>query len=745
MTAPYWDGFETVVDDSDFRIRGWTRNTANALGAGATVVGYPSQTVVAGSALKLRGPYAATSASLPNQSGTVDFGMLDTGLTINSLWTAGGFSLYGNLTFNSGSQIQVGFQNTSSIIYDGVSTYWAIGTLGSATLNVYSSPDLVNWTPTSAAPPAITSASNLAVIGSGGSTILVIDPNRPSVSDVEPLNYSTNLGVTWTSVANFTGTPKGATATGNATKSMVTGNVTGSGAASGLYVSAGPADVSPIQVYVSGGTTFAQAWNGKRVPNAAAIAMYYNLNTTWHVAISANDLTVTGNWITSAAVNAADIDFIGNQWIAGGAGGIFTAPNSATLPTIAGPTAAWTNVLTSPVVSIAASSTVAVAVGLDPTSNSLGAIWTSADGTNWVKNTRLIGFSSAVGFAKVFWDGSRFVVVGGASNNVIGTSTDGYKWHAIYYPDYTEVAGTGGTFGINGGALNTAGLYTGPTGFASGNVYGVGWNVGALSGGFRTVSGITNALASGANVTQTVQVSSSVAAGSTALTHAYEVLFIPGTTANTFTIQYFIDSVALGPATSAIALAASSDTTSAHALINLPRFGNFTVVDDLIIATKAGTTNVAPMGTANITGNLPASDATVAWTRGGAQASNAAAVNQGSVSNAIANSGASNFVTSTGTGVKDSYNMSATVPVNYRVGAVQTEAAFAKTGAAAPTVSVGILSGSTESDSSAVSIQASNLSAPTRVTFASETDPSTGLAWTNAGALASKPVITKIS
>lgn len=763
MTVPFMEGFEAVIDDSDLRLRGWTRNTTNALTVGTTTVGVPSLTGLPGVGLKLIGPYAAVSSEFPNQAGgPADFGTVDTGLTINQVWLAGGFSVYANLTFNSGTQIQVANSQIGQISFDGVATYWAIINIGTSA-HVASSSDCVNWSSTTASPSniSVTGGVFLSIQGSGSTVTLVVCNSQSTATGTSSYSYSTNLGITWaqaTLPALGSGTSVvavGASFTGSSTTPYVL-DVVGNGTlVSGLYTQASPT-ATPAKII---GTVFTPNASGdgyvrgKFIPEANCFAMVSYAGgtavtsaSTWYVVPSTADMTQATNYKAAAVLTGQrDLTFFNGNWYSCGNLGIFSAPPASTGP-VTGPTAAWTAVLPTTagtvfVQAMATNGTVLVAVGTDPANTSVGALWVSSNGTTWVKVNRFIRFTVGIAFQNIIWDGSKFILFSGTNGGIVATSTDGYEWFPIFVTDFTETAsGVGGIFQMFNGTLSTSGGVAGVAALNPGGIAGVGFNVGPISSAVRTVSGVTNLLQGTANASQVIQVSASI--NISPLTHNYEIMFVSGATVNTFTIQYFIDSVAIGPPTTASVLAPTTDTTT-HVLVCLPRYGTFTVIDDLVVSTKAGTTNIPPLGVANISRNLPSSDSQAQWMHGGSQVSNAAAVNQGSVSNASANAAANNFVTSDTIGNKDIYTMSSSVPATFTVTAVQVEANFTKASSAAPGVTVGVVSDASETDSSTTIINATSLASPTHVSIISEVDPATGLPWTNAGALASKVSITK--
>lgn len=759
MTLQYMDGFESVVDNPDFAARGWIVSTGTQQ-YGSSVSTVPSRTGMAGRGLMLKGPYSAGSASTPFASGgATDFGMLDVG-RVNNYWKTGGFALGVNATFNKGTQLQVASFTVGEIVYDGAQYYWAIVETG-ATLQIGYSTDLINWTVCQTQPPLPTTPMAIDVSGSGPTATVLV--SRLCDSGLAPsFYYTNNMGVTWNTMAM----PAPAVST-YGMRAIFTGNVNtpvvamgvGSGGVVNLMtfasMTATPAQIGTLTTSVaSSSLAFGNAKVVKgiafftSVSTGATTTLPQATASSWLACPVSADMTVPANWKQTGSVTGAqmiDITFFNNQWIAVGNGGIYYAPNPGTVNAPLPPTAAFATAISignNTCWSVATNGSICVAVGQDPVNTYIGAIWTSTDGVHWTKVNRLINTSGSVAngncFTNVIWDGAQFVLVGGQNSNIIATSPDGLAWTPLYYPDYTESAGTatGSFLGIYTGTFNASGVYVGWTGAATQN-NGFGIVPGTSNGTTRNVSGI---VINGAGTVSTQAPNTLVPVSP--LSHYYELIFtaVAGST-NLFTIQLAIDGVIVGSIptnTNSGLLALASDTTgTTHMFINLPRTGNFVVIDDIYLtdfaADAAG--NVGQMGVINIVPKIGNGDVQTQFTQNGTAPSHAA-----QVSGALSNSEGAVF--SFTTGAKDIYSTQNNIPANYRVQAVQVEAFFSKYGSIGANATVGLISNGVEVDSSAVSAVTAN---PVYASFIQSVDPKTNAQWTIAGINAAQLAATKVT
>jgi hypothetical protein len=775
MTLLYFEGYETCADDTDVLNRGWDLDQTAAL-SGQNVLPMPSRNGISGGiGLMLRGPYNAAGITYAPNAGEPGFGMYDTKQSIYSLWQAGGFSVGFNATFNKTIQLQVGAFAPQQIRYDGSTYYWAIAQLGSTYIVVYSS-DLQNWTQTASQPANIGQFATITIIGSGATATILVSSSATNAAAT--IAYTSNLGLTWTNTAAIGNQPKYPVATGNSAAPYILPYSTGTGAGVG-FLSSAFAFTAIGSTILS--TTLAQ-WAGaaKVVAGvvmtwmagaASAISTPGSGATQYFAWAQANNASITSTsaWTTCATLPACvitDMTYINGYWIAVGYGGIYVAAQSGTSGNVLGPaaTTAWSNVYSSGTatiysVEVNAAGTLAVAVGHDAVTNT-SAIYTSTNGTVWTKVDRfLFNEPSAIQnntFTNVYWDGHRFVLVGGINNNVIAVSTDGFSWNALYYPDYTETAGTTSCnlAGVYSGTL-TAGTYVDQgsgaanpgtfvpwsvattAGFAS----GLGVTVGAATQGInvvtRTVQGVTLAGAT-AGMTQTaVTNAAQTVPCSGSLTNYYEIIAtaVPGTT-NMFNVQYAINGVILPGSQSNVQFAATTDTTGAsHLLLNNPNTGNFVMMDDIYLTNFAGTLCVGQLGPQIVMPLNLASDVSDQFTN-----SIPANHNYQTVGTPLSNS--EGYVYSSTPGVKDVYGTSNAVPTNYKINGVMVEGFFAAYGPIGANCQIEASSNGVVAAGNTV---AANTATPLYSSVLMPTDPNTSAAWTSGGLNALQVIPAKLN
>lgn len=771
MTAVFMEGFESVIDELDLNARGW-RSGYIATYSNQNAFTVPSRTGTPGKGLLVAGPYYGTSTSYLPHIGDVDFPMVDTGQTIYGLWQTGGFAVGFNATFNKVNQIQLAHGYAYQIVYDGAQYYWALGQNNAGTWTVFYSTDLVNWTQVVTAPSGALATSNISVFGSGPSaTVVVYNKNLTNTT-----YYSNNLGLTWTLfptngtaacysdyiIANrSTQAPYVHTSwissvgRGLFYSNTLTGTQTRIGS---LLLEAAPQTyVSGWGKYMNGVMLFNWMGGGTSItsPNFSTVNFWYSCQESL-------DPTNAANWVKSATSTLgmmSDIAYfpVTGLWYAAGYGGIASASQTGTTANPTGPVSAWSTVLTTSGVtvwSIATNGTILVAVGNDPVTTTIPALWTSTDGVTWIKQSRFIfaapGGVGSNNYTNVIWDGHQFVLVGGTNMNVIAVSPDGIAWTSLYYPDYTEAAAAGcaSPMGIFSGTFN-AGTYVGAgnggagtyapwsTSLAAPNYVGVGFNCAPVV----STNGVTSRIVTGVMVpcsTNTATVLATAAAPvvpTAQLSHYYEIIATATATKNQFNIQFAVDGILVPGTYGPYNLALASDVGSSHLLINLPRTGNWTVIDDIYLTTQNGANNIGQLGVTQVLPWIPASDSQAQFTKNGSLASDAL-----TVASPISN--AEGYVYSSTVGAKDVYNMSNAIPAGYRVRAVQAEAYFTKYGSTGANGSVGIVSGATELDSAQVPALTTT---PAYGVVLSETDPNTGAAWTVAAAQAAKVAVNKVT
>lgn len=765
MTCLFTEGFESVIDNTDLVARGWLTSAPNTL-YGSSVLTLPSRTGQAGRGLMLRGPYASV-AGLPNLSASYDFGMLNTKHSIYSLWQAGGFSVGMNGTFNQANQIQVGCSNTYQIVYDGSVYYWAIGLNNAGAYTVFYSANLSTWTQVAATPTGLGVMSKLMVFGSGATATLVVTNWIPNAQN--SAWYSSNMGGNWTTlqVNNATWLPLYLISNKSSTAPVIAaGWVATTG--TGLFYSSTPGGAwTRIGTLLLGGYNSSAdylSYYGRYLNDVILFAGQVSGATYttpisavnyWLWCLDSTDPTNAANWTQSPSSTLGQMNDIvyfpvTGQWYACGFGGIASSSQTGTLSVPKGPTGPWLTQYATPgtvVWSIACNGSALVAVGSDPANTQFGAIYTSTNGTTWTKTNRFILSAATLAngntFTNVIWDGTRFILTGGQNNNVIATSPDGAAWTAIYYPDYVEGAGTtiASMLGVYSGTQNpTTGIYA-QWSTATASYVGVGVVASGQTavGGTRTVSGTIVVGSGGMTLSQPNTVSlGNVVAGvipAGTFSHYYEFIFTAAAAQNQFVVQWAMDGIIQGTLGTFL-FAASNDTGTAQLLLNLPRAGNFVMIDDIYLTNFAGPNNIGQLGIVSVYPWEPVSDV-----QEGLSATSSTLSHSAQVSGALSNS--ENYVYSFTNGAKDIYQTSESVPVNYVVKAVMAEAYFMRNGAVGGTGTVGIVNNGVELDSAAVS--AAVLNAEVYGSVLSEVDPNTNAAWTNAGLATAKIAVTKTS
>jgi len=781
MSLVMMEGFEATVDQSDLTSqKGWMLSQATNL-SGNSSVGIPSRTGIAGTGLMLRGPYSS-SAALPMASANApDFGMNALNETVYAAWQSGGFSVGINATFNKVKQIEIGGYYPNQLVFDG-SWYWAVGTVnGSGTPGIFYSPDLQNWTPLQTNP---TGTAGLAftnwiqVIGSGATATII---TGDTVCDTYPAPYtrqsaiyfSTNLGVTWSTVTAGSAQQQwfSGVATGNAAEpflfvasysntynyaylwnpsnnssTTVAGigrNLSGSVITSGNYYS-GVGLTRKKQNFVCMWMQSVSAASWPQPPGTTAQLPSATIAANWVIWNASAGSYSTANCTFAPALGSFQMDICYcsglNLWVSVGGGGIYTAPDAVSAAAPVGPTAAWANpVPATNVWGVDTNGSIVVAVGQDPLNANQGAIWTTSNGTTWTKANRFIVSSgqTVTGFTSVFWDGTRFVAVGHAGSNLIAVSVDGVAWTVVYHPDYTEqtVSNAASLLGVYAGI--GGGSYT-PWSTASSAYVGVGVLPAAQTGTGNAVARVVTPYlieGNGTPVAQTPTVSVPTSGG---YNHFYEFIFtaVAGSP-NQFTVQYAIDAGIIGSLNGGapIQLAGSGDTGQAQLFVNLPRNGQFTVVDDTYVTNFASDAAGAQgqLGVINIINDPLLADSQDQFSTSNSALSHAALMNT-----ALSNS--EGYIYSTTQGQQDIYTTNPSIPANYRVQAVMVEGYFQKYSGAGANGAVGVKSGSATSTGS----QGAGTGFGTGYSqLIQTTDPSSGAAWSAAGLQAMKVTVTK--
>lgn len=755
MSVLLVEGFETSADQPDIYKRGLVTPSVTSI-SGCGVLPIPSRSGSAGTGLLLRGPYSTSTALPCSATATPDFGLLSLGQSVNSLWNAGGFAVGFNASFNSLNTLQIAPAYAHQLCYDGSVNYWAIALNGSTYCVAYS-PDLKNWTVTATQPGYIGVNSSIAVVGSGASATVLVSSSLVSVSEIS--YYSTNLGVTWTAAtqavtsSNFAMGP-----TGNATTPYISVSYS-----SGWHVypyasisgAGGAALSAPMLVTgVTYGNSMVKIVSGVIVimgTNTPGEWTYPETGTSYFSScLSTNNPATPANWSAVTAgcpTQISDVTYFNNLWLAVGGNGIYTSPQLGTVSAIQGPAGPWTQVYSGPILgSVATNGTIAVAVGTDNVNTALGAVYTSTNGTTWTKVNRFVLNTTSVNngswIPTVYWDGSRFILAGGLTNNFIATSPDGLAWNVVYATEYAETTGTASTsfLGVYSGTQNPAtGVFT-PWGVAAGNTAAVGMVSSAVASSTRTVtaSSVTAGayLSSGSTFNATAVGAALGQQPPSTLSHYYELVFTaaPGTP-NLFNVAWAIDN-ALLPVFGQYQLAASTDTTgTAQAFLNLPRNGQFTVIDDIYLTNFSGAYHNSRLGVQRIYPLQPNSDqldqmsTTISGT-----------TNSNTVNAALSN--AEGYVYSTATTAQDVYGTTNTMPGSgVTPNAVVVEGFLTALNSAAGTGAIGLQSSGVKTLGNTVGTNTN----PSRAVLLQETDPNTNAPWTIAAVNAVDIVVAKTS
>lgn len=720
-------GFETVRDDSDLRAQGWAPTPATP--TRKTTTSIPSVTGVNGFSLRPIGAFQTMSYSTAAWGSASDqtFGALNTGITLRQAWNAGGITLGYGARFNSGATLYYGTAKAVNPVYDG-SLYWATQSGGSS--GIATSPDLTTWT------PVTQQLSNVTGLGYVGSN-MVTATTSPGTSQVTA-NYSTNHGASWTAVVM----PVTGTSAASGFPVIQTGNSTYPHL---LGVAATNSSVSTVYVLVGNLTTGASS---------------FKIATQYNTALGAGNFTSTvpriiGGYVTvfsyqsgvMNATNAADLSTgwssysIGtssglindlaflpgaNLYVMASTTGIYTIPNpGGTVGTPGLLSGTLTPTLRSAAIVINQLMLVgSYMVALGPN----GYIASSTDGVNW---TALTPLQNNGAWMNALYDGSKYAIFSDTVNGLVATSPDlKTNFQTTYASESAEFTFSLGT-GLAGAGLMLGTAPSASTGQWSPVVTTNGFPylvVTAISAGtrqyaFYNSSNTTTALASGTFPYTTGY-------------HYYEWKYttVAGTT-NMFNLAFYVDGVQIA-AINNYQMSTTADTTSLF-LVTFQRNGTFTAFDDVYVTLDDGTNSVGPLGQVNIFVRRPTTDVQAQWTKVGTAASNSLTVNQPAMSSQSAN-----YVTSNNPGDKDIYSSTDTMPSGYSIKAVQVEGYFTKASTSTPSVSVGVVSGSSESDGTSIPIGGTT---PVYTAQIVEKDPNGNVAWTNTSVNASRPAINHIS
>lgn len=745
MALKFVEGFETTRDDNDFRTRGWLAAPTKRYASLA-----PAKTTIGVTGLRRFINNGSDAATTVGATGATDIGYLNTGITVNQAWTAGGFSWGASATHYSGSAIQIGAAGTGGpsgqalgcIDFDGTN-YWAC----TSATKIAKSTDLLNWTNTTAQPSGITLSSTVSFMGSG--TIMVVP--QTATPTTLAVSYTTNGGTSWatqtlaTGITTTTGAQYGiGFATGNPTypHGILIG-ISDNSAANGLYIGT----LGGTFVQVIGGTAYTM---GFFVPRPVVVNGYIYTTDASNNATSAGfysapvsgAINTAGAWTKWALNNVpnpsqlayfqgADLFIIGSV-----TNGAFTIPNTGGVGTPVPPTAAATasNPYTAAgVYGIAASSSTAVI--FPDALNSISAnntILTSTDAVTWSPQFKIwpnLGGATLNGWCTVFYDGTQYVAVGAVGNaahsQILISTDDGVNnWRIRYASDTSSNGTTGGFSGL--------GVCTASAAPTSGGTWTTGtaacWlNTTVPSAGSATVSFFTTTNSATAASTKSVTTSG-------ALTHYYNIQAVAvGGTANTFNISWYVDGV-LSATSSNVALGTGTGDTTSLLILNFPRSGGWQQFDDVYLTLDNGV-GMTGVQTIYCTARRPTNDVQDQWAPTG-QATNSLATNQQALS-----SRSDRYVSTYTDGAQDKYSSSDAVQTTYKVKAVQIEGYFKRLSTVSPTAKVSLISNGQQVDSTAVTVGTTDILASAIV----ENDPNGNIAWTPGSVSNTQFSVTKVS
>jgi hypothetical protein len=734
MTLKIMQGFETMRDDADFRSQGWVFAPTKMYAAFA-----PAVTALPGFSLRQMGAFVNPNST--NEGAGADTGYLNTGLTPAQAWTAGGFTWGINAQFNSTNAFSFGgasSNNPNQVCFDGT-LYWAMRLLGSASFTICTSPDLINWTPTSSQPAAGSIASALYFMGSG--TVMFV-PAPASAGDAGlDVFFTNNNGASWTS-QNIPGVASAASNTTTGTAALATGNSafphlvcqqTNSTNAPSGAVSVGTLGGTFVKVGVpsnhtaSASTTRARIFSGLIV---VPLSIGANASSTVFSAVASSTSlnvpigTAGTPWTAAnggAVGNINDIQFMpsSNLYVIATSAGIYTTPNPGATAGVPGQwdnnaTITWSNrYSTTNITSLWLVGSLLVGIGI------AGHIITSSDGITWTEQVGHI-FPSAgpYNWTCSLFDGNQYVLFSDSTSGVVAVTPDLQTLYQVkYVKENPELAKTPqGQLGIVIAPNSTTGSFS-PTDR-------INIQVAPVSAGSRVVT-----VNVGAGLT--VALSTTLPVTGVSLDHYYELSFKSTSTTNTFNVTWSIDGTIIGTIPN---FAFTGATNNMY--LTLCRTGQFTAYDDTYLTFDDGLNVVGPLGVINIVARRPTTDQQAQFTRVGSAASNALSVNE-----PAASSNSPNSVQSTNSGDKDIYTSTDTIPAGFSPVAVQTEGYFSRISTTTPTLSIGKSLNGNEEDSPTFSVSSTT---PVYQAQIFQNDPS-GAKWTRTSVMASGTDVTHVT
>ena len=774
-------GFDTALNDADYRSQGWIGVPDISRGR---IAARRSGTVMPGRSLKTLAGAGYLSSAATIGSGANDPAFYDTGLTVNSLWAAGGFALGTRMKFNEtnmGSMLSDGILMAGSIdtstsyayagginqlANDGTNLYCIRSYSYNATNGVQnfvlskSTDNGGSWTdlPLPGA-PFVASVNTVVSCPAPGTVWVACASNATNTGSSRGHWFTTNDGATWTRCQD----PAGALgytqciATGNATYPFAM-LVSGAAAAGGIWVAQ---TLAGAWTRVNGNVPTTTAGTRLKLVNGNLVA----LNTSSVViSVPVSTLPTAGTVVTlgtpaNGSSYLMDIVQVGTNYVLLGTSACYYVPvATAGAPAVA---TGWSTMVNSTASNncyqaIVYDDGVMYAVGVQ------GRMCTSTDGVtlNDLGAASLPPyFNGLAGMAIMRCPNGQCLVVNVLNSNAYNSLggallldnpanlASGWRCHNWY--DQAEAAtGAGSAFGVyayTAGSLNSAtGVLTvASNGASSTALFGLTASTpaGASAGSrYRTVSLYQSA----ATVAGTQQIPISYGADPIQLDpwHYYEIVAVAdAANANRFFLSLKIDgNVVMSTAPTSVPLVATSDTTSAL-LINLPRSGQWTQFDDLYLTDyTTGQPNQGVIGPIQIMRRRATTDVQAQWTKTGTAASNSLSVNKDAIS-----STQTNYVGTTTANAQDIYGHSN--PANtpdlslYKVRAVKVESYLTRQGSSVPQAQLGIVSGGVAAQGATQTIGPNT---PSRYQTIFEQDPNGNKAWTPTSATAVQSSITKI-
>lgn len=747
MTLRYMQGFESIRTASDLIIQG----ISNTVGLNAFTK--PSTRMSGTRSLVLENSYSGSGDISPSYAGTSSFQM-NTGLTINNLWQAGGFAFGAAAKLrDTSTQYYVGsvvpeasnVTTKNKMVWDG-SKYWAImrattnagGTAGTSTV-IGTSTDLITWTilanqPTSASGYhyAIAYINNLIVVSCYQGAYAYLNPATDTTWSTGNMGVSSPAAVGTSNIVYINGMYYGitsGTSTYGQIKQSSTLNTT-SWSYVGNYISENASTTTAtLVVDTYGQNLFCFHTNTASTSTSRTTLQSYTWDQLGTSVAPTLNIAISGGanvGIVSLAISPTN----GNKVAISNAGVIYYAVYGAsswtTIP------AATSGIVANNSNSVAydATNDRFVITGGSTATGFFVSYSTDGTGSAWT-TTKLFSTSTGNALQATTLEFINSKLIGGGHqvtefvfnpvNNTYG-GTVKYKTQVLTASSSSGTAARASRLGV--AAINSSGRqsYVGISGGGSG-----------ISGGSAPLYLSTENIVTSSTTMPNISIDATVP------WHYFTFVFTATTTANTFDLQILVDGVPSSLTASGVALAGATDTTST--LYWTVPFRDFNVsilptlveFDDIYLLDNSGSVNNSPLPDAHIIAYRPTSDVQAQWT-------SSTSSNYGAVSGSSANT-AVGAVSSSTAGAKDIYGTTNSFDISqYSVKAVMVDSVMKNTSLNSSTANVGILSNSVEVNSSDVTLSNGTL---TYVSKIQETDPNTNSTWTKTAAQASQISITK--